>query len=53
MRFTPNKKGLIGETLEEFTADLEQAKFPKYRAKQVFDWVFKKKVSISVNKIPI
>ena len=44
MRFTPNKKGLIGETLEEFTADLEQAKFPKYRAKQVFDWVFKKKV---------
>ena len=44
MRFTPNKKGLIGETLEEFSADLEQAKFPKYRAKQVFDWVFKKKV---------
>lgn len=44
MRFTPNKKGLIGETLEEFTADLEHAKFPKYRAKQVFDWVFKKKV---------
>ena len=44
MRFTPNKKGLIGETLEEFAADLEQAKFPKYRAKQVFDWVFKKKV---------
>ena len=44
MRFTPNKKGLIGETLEELTADLEHAKFPKYRAKQVFDWVFKKKV---------
>ena len=29
MRFTPNKKGLIGETLEEFTADLEHAKFPR------------------------
>ncbi len=45
MRFIPKKKSLLGESLEDFESDILAADFPKYRAKQVFDWVFKKRIS--------
>lgn len=44
MRFRPDKKSLLGESLESFESDLLAAGFPKYRATQVFDWLFKKQV---------
>lgn len=45
MRFVPEKKSLLGESLESFESDILAADFPKYRAKQVFDWIFKKRIS--------
>lgn len=45
MRFVPKKKSLLGESLESFELEISAADFPKYRAKQVFDWIFKKRVS--------
>ena len=45
MRFVPEKKSLLGESLESFESEILAADFPKYRAKQVFDWIFKKRIS--------
>ena len=45
MRFVPEKKSLLGESLESFESEILAADFPKYRAKQVFDWIFKKCIS--------
>lgn len=45
MPYAPDKKALIGETLETFEGSLEDAQFPKYRARQVLEWVYKKRVS--------
>lgn len=45
MRFVPEKKSLLGESLESFESEILAADFPKYRAKQVFDWIFKKRTS--------
>ena len=45
MRFVPQKKSLLGESLESFESEILAADFPKYRAKQVFDWIFKKRIS--------
>ena len=45
MRFVPEKKSLLGESLENFESEILAADFPKYRAKQVFDWIFKKRIS--------
>ena len=45
MRFIPKKKSLLGENLEDFESEILAAEFPRYRAKQVFDWIFKKKIS--------
>ena len=45
MRFVPEKKSLLGENLESFESEILAADFPKYRAKQVFDWIFKKRIS--------
>lgn len=45
MRYQPDKRAIIGETLEEFEDFLKTEGFPKYRAKQIFDWVFRKQVS--------
>ena len=39
MRFVPEKKSLLGESLESFESEILAADFPKYRAKQVFDWI--------------
>ena len=44
MRYIPNKKSIFGETLELFEEAVIEAGFSKYRAKQVFDWVYKKRV---------
>ena len=45
MRFVPEKKSLLGESLENFESEILAADLPKYRAKQVFDWIFKKRIS--------
>ena len=45
MRFVPEKKSLLGESLESFESEILAADFPKYRGKQVFDWIFKKRIS--------
>lgn len=45
MRFVPEKKSLLGENLKSFESEILAADFPKYRAKQVFDWIFKKRIS--------
>lgn len=45
MRLVPEKKSLLGESLESFESEILAADFPKYRAKQVFDWIFKKRIS--------
>ena len=45
MRFVPEKKSLLGESLESFESEILAADFSKYRAKQVFDWIFKKRIS--------
>ena len=44
MRYIPNKKSIFGETLESFEEAIIEGGFPKYRAKQVLDWVYKKRV---------
>jgi 23S rRNA (adenine2503-C2)-methyltransferase len=44
MPFTPEKPPVLGETLDSLTARLAARGEPAYRAKQVLDWVFKKRV---------
>ena len=44
MRFTPDKKSLLGESFESFESAIVEAGFPKYRTSQVFNWIFKKQV---------
>jgi 23S rRNA (adenine2503-C2)-methyltransferase len=43
MKFTPEKPALTGETLESLTAWLTEAGEPAFRAKQILDWVYKKR----------
>ena len=45
MKFTPAKAPLTGETLESLTARLAERGEPGYRAKQILDWLYKKRVS--------
>ena len=44
VRFTPQKPSLFGETLETLTDAVQSAGFPGFRAKQVMDWLYKKRV---------
>ena len=44
MRFQPNKPSLFGETLESLTEQIVAAGHPKFRAKQVMEWIYKKRV---------
>jgi 23S rRNA (adenine2503-C2)-methyltransferase len=44
VRFTPEKPSLFGETLESLTERLEAARFKGFRAKQIMDWLYKKRV---------
>ncbi|MEI6861702.1 MAG: 23S rRNA (adenine(2503)-C(2))-methyltransferase RlmN [Verrucomicrobiota bacterium] len=43
MRFTPAKPPLTGETLATLTARLKERGEPAFRAKQVLDWLYKKR----------
>ena len=43
MKFTPAKPPLTGETLDSLTALLKEKGEPAFRAKQILDWVYKKR----------
>jgi len=45
MKFTPEKPIIYGLTLEEIEAFLKEQGQPKYRAKQITDWLYKKRVA--------
>ena len=44
MKFTPAKPSLFGETLESLKENVVAAGFPAFRAKQVMEWLYKKRV---------
>ena len=44
MQFTPAKPALYGETLDSLTARLVAEGHPGYRAQQILEWVYKKRV---------
>ena len=44
MKFTPTKPPLTGETLDSLSARLREAGEPDFRAKQILDWLYKKRV---------
>jgi 23S rRNA (adenine2503-C2)-methyltransferase len=44
MKFTPAKPPLTGETLDSLTARLHERGEPAFRAKQILDWLYKKRV---------
>jgi len=43
MKFTPAKPPLTGETLDSLTARLKEKGEPAFRAKQILEWVYKKR----------
>jgi len=43
MKFTPAKPPLTGETLDSLIARLREKGEPAFRAKQILDWVYKKR----------
>ena len=43
MRFVPAQPPLTGETLDSLTARLQERGEPAFRAKQILDWVYKKR----------
>ncbi len=45
MKFTPEKPALTGETLDTLTARLKEAGEPAFRAGQIMEWVYKKRVT--------
>jgi 23S rRNA (adenine2503-C2)-methyltransferase len=44
VKFTPAKPSLFGETLESLKANVVASGFPAFRAKQVMEWLYKKRV---------
>ncbi len=44
MKFTPAKPPLTGETLDSLTEFLRARSEPAFRAKQILDWLYKKRV---------
>jgi len=44
MLYTPAKAPLTGETLDTLSARLREAGEPVFRAKQILDWLYKKRV---------
>jgi 23S rRNA (adenine2503-C2)-methyltransferase len=44
LAFTPAKPALYGETLDSLTAALTAAGQPAFRARQILDWLYKKRV---------
>ena len=45
MNFTPERPPIYGETLASLTARLAEAGEPAYRARQVLDWLYKKRAA--------
>ena len=45
MRFEPARPSIHGETLDSLRARLAEAGEPAYRARQVLDWLYKKRVT--------
>lgn len=45
MKFTPAKPSIYGETLDTLSLALKELGQPQFRAKQVLDWLYKKRVS--------
>ena len=45
MLFTPTKPAIYGETLDSLTAALAAQGQPAFRAKQILDWLYKKRIS--------
>ena len=43
MKYNPEKTPIYGESLESLQAYLEQIGQPKFRAKQILDWLYKKR----------
>src|SRR5271170_349115 len=43
MKFTPERRALTGETLESLSASLAERGEKPFRARQVLDWVYKKR----------
>ncbi|OAM90530.1 23S rRNA (adenine(2503)-C(2))-methyltransferase RlmN [Termitidicoccus mucosus] len=43
MKFTPEKPALTGETLDTLAARLRERGEPAFRAKQILEWVYKKR----------
>ena len=44
MRYLPARPALTGETLESLTARLRERGEPAFRARQILDWLYKKRV---------
>lgn len=44
VNFTPEKPSLFGETLESLQARVESLGYPGFRAKQVMEWLYKRRV---------
>ena len=44
MKFEPAKPAIHGETLDTLTAALTAAGQPSFRARQILDWLYKKRV---------
>lgn len=44
MKFTPDKPPIQGETVESLTAAMKLVGQPAFRAGQIFDWIYKKRV---------
>jgi len=44
MRFEPEKPSLFGETLDSLTERVKSAGFQGFRAKQIMEWLYKKRV---------
>jgi len=44
MKYSPAKPALTGETLESLTERLRERGEPAFRAKQILDWLYKKRV---------
>lgn len=45
MKFTPAKPAIYGETLDSLTALLKEHGHPAFRAKQIMEWLYKKRVN--------
>ncbi|MBL4575740.1 MAG: 23S rRNA (adenine(2503)-C(2))-methyltransferase RlmN, partial [Opitutaceae bacterium] len=44
MKFTPDKHPIFGETLESLETRLSEQNQPLFRARQIMDWLYKKRV---------